>query len=100
MSNHTKAKKILDDLENTERNGLLLFLSEIALQRPSAVINASESLKKRKADLKLTLDKRLIELIKQNKFIEAIKLYREETGFNLRESKIYCDNLRATIRFS
>jgi ribosomal protein L7/L12 len=43
-------------------------------------------------------DPRLIELIQSGKEIEAVKLYRELTGFGLAESKDAVDELAATYR--
>lgn len=101
MKNKKQAMQVLDGLAHMDRNGLLLFLSEILIQRPSAIINASVALEIRGADLGFTKERdlveRLSELIKQNKFIDAIKLHRQETGLGLRESKYFCDELRQTI---
>ncbi len=43
-------------------------------------------------------DPRLIELIQSGKKIEAIKLYRELTGYGLAEAKDAVDNLESTYR--
>lgn len=43
--------------------------------------------------LKKSLDRRLIELLEEEKKIGAIKLYREETGSGLLDSKNYVEAL-------
>jgi len=40
----------------------------------------------------------LVSLIKEDRFIQAIKIYREYTGLGLREAKDFCDNLREQVR--
>ena len=42
-----------------------------------------------------TLDKTVINLMKDGRKLQAVKLYKDETGLGLRESKDYCDNLQA-----
>jgi len=41
----------------------------------------------------MSLDDELKQLIGQNRLIEAIKLYREQTGCGLKEAKDYIDSL-------
>lgn len=43
---------------------------------------------------KQSLENRCIDLIKREYFIQAVKLYREETGANLVDAKKYCDKLK------
>lgn len=43
--------------------------------------------------LKKSLDRRLIDLMDEGKKISAIKLYREETGSGLLDSKRYVEQL-------
>jgi ribosomal protein L7/L12 len=39
-------------------------------------------------------DARLLELVRANQLIEAIKLYREQTGIGLKEAKSAVDDLK------
>ena len=44
-------------------------------------------------DLNQGLHEKIIELLKADKKIEAIKLYREQTGVGLKEAKDYVESL-------
>ncbi len=41
-----------------------------------------------------SLERQVIELIRADRVIEAVKLYRERTGLGLKEAKDAVDNLR------
>ena len=48
-------------------------------------------------ELGKTLDLQIMELVINKQKIKAIRLYKDETGKNLRESKDYVDNLEKKV---
>lgn len=42
----------------------------------------------------VSLRKRVTDLVKNDEFVNAVKLYREETGKGIKQSKAYVDAIR------
>ncbi|RIH86497.1 50S ribosomal protein L7/L12 [Calidithermus terrae] len=57
-----------------------------------------EALRLRYTDVPATLDGEVIELIKRSQLIEAIKLYREQTGLGLKEAKDAVDAIARRLK--
>jgi len=79
---------------------VLVFLSLLA--RGGGNVSARLPSMERKLDLILTnlgidpnqgLDQQITELVRSGQKIEAIKLYREQTGVGLKEAKDYVERL-------
>lgn len=60
------------------------FLMRLAILCPDAVLFTKNY---------DNVDAKIVDLYRQNKKIIAIKMYREESGVDLRTAKEYCDNL-------
>lgn len=57
-----------------------------------------EALRLRYTDVPAALDGEVIELVKRNQIIEAVKLYREQTGLGLKEAKDAVDEIARRLR--
>ena len=80
--------------------GTLIVVLLSLTRNPSATIDNSRL--ERKVDLILThlgldpnqgMDETIVELVKSGQKIQAIKLYREQTGAGLKEAKDYVEGL-------
>ena len=57
-----------------------------------------EALRLQYSDVPAAQDGEVIEMIKRGNLIEAIKLYREQTGLGLKEAKDAVDELQRRLR--
>ncbi|WP_036218404.1 ribosomal protein L7/L12 [Calidithermus chliarophilus] len=57
-----------------------------------------EALRLRYTDVPAALDGEVVELVKRNQIIEAVKLYREQTGLGLKEAKDAVDEIARRLR--
>ncbi len=80
--------------------GTLIVVLLSLTRNPSGTINNSRL--ERKVDLILShlgldpnqgMDDKIVELVKSGEKIQAIKLYREQTGAGLKEAKNYVEGL-------
>jgi ribosomal protein L7/L12 len=88
MNNYAKAITILGGQFDATK-----MLFEIAKSNPKVLCNAYEKLYPGKPDWRPVA----ISLIRADKYIDAIKHCRAETGLALKEAKEACDELREKI---
>ena len=90
IKNYKQAIDILDEILG-EYASMQELVTRIARNNPDILVNAYDYVKYDKDD---DMKKEAIHLINSNLYIQAIKHVREKTGWGLKESKAYCDELR------
>jgi len=84
--------KIENVSENSQYVNLNINFSNISLDEAVTVLDAIE----KKLGVNLSkLDKEIVAIIKDGSLLAAVKFHKEQTGMGLKESKDYCDNLKA-----
>lgn len=79
------------DISGTNVNLSINFLN-ISLQEAVSIIYTINS----KTTLTLSeLDKELVNMINSGSLLQAVKHLKDKSGWGLKESKDYCDNLKA-----
>ena len=73
------------------------ILATMASSGTLALYIAEEHLERICEELKAGVSPEILELVRRGRTIEAIRLYREETGFGLKEAKDSIDSLTATV---
>lgn len=66
---------------------------EIAQSRPAAIVRANTALKSQAEPWR----HEVIDLLKSDQCINAIRCVREHTGWTLKDAKEYCDRMRAAL---
>lgn len=77
---------------------ITIIVVEITIHRRPPVRQQQSSVRQAELDAKLQHPDELRQLVNEKKKIQAIKLYREETGANLQEAKRAVDYLEAQLR--
>lgn len=78
--------------EHSSNVNLNINFTNVSLEEAVSVINAIET----KLGANLTkMDKEIVALMKDGSLLAAVKFHKEQTGWGLKESKDYCDQLKA-----
>lgn len=89
MNHH---KTVIDILSAPDIDYKALVL-EIAKSRPAAVVRAYAEVKAQAEPWRHDV----IDLLKSDQYVNAIKCVRENTGWMLKEAKDYCDKMRTAL---
>lgn len=83
---------ITNVLESSTNVNLVINFANISLDEAVSILNAIDA----KIGPNLTaMDKHIVALIKNESLLTAVKYHKEQTGWGLKESKDYCDRLKA-----
>ena len=70
-------------------------VKELSVTCPNEVFNAMNMVKNGTSSF---VDEQVRQLILDNKFVSAVKYFREEHGVGLKEAKDHCERIRADLR--
>jgi ribosomal protein L7/L12 len=90
IESYKEAINIIEEIStNPNWSEVTKLITYMAKNSPETLVESYKAI----TDSTCILDRKLIDLYKQNKRITAIKLCRKETNTGLKEAKDYCDEL-------
>lgn len=91
--------ELMDDPNDVEQLQELIKLSALDIKGFIRALNTDLIINQSQEDIDGNSDwlKNIQNLINQNQFLQAVKLYKDATGLGLKESKDACDKMRKLI---
>lgn len=83
--------KIENTVPNSNNVNLNIDFANIPLEEAVSVLNAIQNIT---LSVLSKMDKEIVALIKAGSLLAAVKYHKEQTGWGLKESKDYCNNLK------